>query len=65
MNLESKAKGSLLDTMEPPVNPPKEIDDPTDLKPDDWVDEAKIDDPEASKPDDWVRAYNPEAVTTT
>ena len=45
VNLESKAKGSLLETMEPPVNPPKEIDDPTDSKPDDWVDEAKIDDP--------------------
>lgn len=55
MNLESKAKGSLLEDMNPPVNPPKEIDDPTDSKPDDWVDEAKIDDPEASKPDDWVR----------
>jgi|EP01047_Picozoa_sp_COSAG01_P036379 hypothetical protein len=39
--------------MTPSVNPPKQIDDPTDSKPEDWVDEAKIDDPEASKPDDW------------
>tara|TARA_A100001015_G_scaffold302350_1_gene390437 strand:+ start:2627 stop:4204 length:1578 start_codon:yes stop_codon:yes gene_type:complete len=33
--------------------PPQEIDDPEDVKPEDWVDEAKIKDPEASKPDDW------------
>ena len=36
-----------------PLTPPKEIDDPDDSKPKDWVDAAKIDDPEASKPDDW------------
>eukprot|EP01048_Picozoa_sp_COSAG05_P006121 COSAG05_NODE_383_length_10498_cov_2.642273_3_plen_304_part_00 len=53
INQESMAKGNLLETMEPAVNPPKEIDDPTDSKPSDWVDEAKIDDPESSKPDDW------------
>ena len=35
------------------IQPPKEIDDPEDVKPEDWVDEAKIKDPEASKPDDW------------
>jgi len=50
---ESKATGNLLDSMEPPVNPPKEIDDPDDSKPKDWVDEAKINDPSSSKPDDW------------
>lgn len=33
--------------------PPEEIDDPEDSKPEDWVDEAQIKDPEASKPDDW------------
>lgn len=44
---------SLLDHFEPPVNPPKEIDDPTDSKPEDWVDEPMMDDPEAKKPDDW------------
>jgi calreticulin len=32
---------------------PKEIDDPTDSKPADWVDEAQIDDPEDVKPEDW------------
>ena len=45
--------GNLLLSMLPSVNPPKEIDDPDDKKPEDWVDEAKIDDPEATKPDDW------------
>merc|ERR1719405_140183 len=45
--------GSLMDSLEPPLTPPKEIDDPNDSKPKDWVDAAKIDDPEASKPDDW------------
>jgi hypothetical protein len=45
--------GSLLEDFEPPVNPPKEIDDPEDTKPADWVDEAKISDPDATKPDDW------------
>jgi hypothetical protein len=35
------------------VNPPKEIDDPTDSKPEDWVDDKRITDPEASKPEDW------------
>eukprot|EP00811_Abedinium_folium_P033145 NODE_6130_length_1702_cov_4.597460.p1 GENE.NODE_6130_length_1702_cov_4.597460~~NODE_6130_length_1702_cov_4.597460.p1 ORF type:complete len:312 (-),score=88.84 NODE_6130_length_1702_cov_4.597460:710-1645(-) len=39
--------------MMPAVNPPKEIDDPTDSKPEDWVDEEKIDDPEVMKPSDW------------
>lgn len=32
---------------------PKEIDDPTDKKPADWVDEAQMDDPEDKKPEDW------------
>jgi len=50
-NLEKK--GSLLEDLEPPINPEKEIDDPEDKKPDDWVDVKKIDDPAAAKPDDW------------
>jgi hypothetical protein len=45
--------GSLLEDFTPSVNPPKEIDDPEDKKPADWVDEAQIADPEAKKPDDW------------
>jgi len=32
----------------------KEITDPDDKKPSDWVDEAMIDDPEDKKPSDWV-----------
>lgn len=49
----SKTSGNLLTSMQPPVNPPKEIDDPTDSKPEDWVDNAKMSDPSATKPDDW------------
>eukprot|EP00217_Crustomastix_stigmatica_P005790 CAMPEP_0183796224 /NCGR_PEP_ID=MMETSP0803_2-20130417/9091_1 /TAXON_ID=195967 /ORGANISM="Crustomastix stigmata, Strain CCMP3273" /LENGTH=546 /DNA_ID=CAMNT_0026040843 /DNA_START=1 /DNA_END=1638 /DNA_ORIENTATION=+ len=50
---EVKAEGSLFEDFDPPFNPPKEIDDPEDFKPSDWVDEAKISDPDATKPDDW------------
>ncbi|KAI5293674.1 hypothetical protein KEM52_005325, partial [Ascosphaera acerosa] len=50
---ESAKTGSLLDDFVPAVNPPKEIDDPADSKPADWVDEARIPDPEARKPADW------------
>ena len=32
---------------------PKEIDDPNDKKPSDWVDDAQIDDPSSKKSDDW------------
>ena len=53
INLEPKKTGSLLEDFEPPVNPPKEIDDPTDTKPADWVDEPQIPDPNAQKPADW------------
>jgi len=50
---KSEKRGNLLEDMNPPINPPKFIDDPTDIKPEDWVDEAKIPDPDATKPDDW------------
>ncbi|KAJ5086753.1 calnexin precursor [Penicillium alfredii] len=53
VNGESKKSGSLLEDFSPPVNPPKEIDDPKDKKPSTWVDEPKIPDPEATKPEDW------------
>eukprot|EP01051_Picozoa_sp_SAG22_P003375 SAG22_NODE_163_length_16829_cov_9.946204_11_plen_560_part_00 len=64
---ESVATGNLLETMEPSVNPPKQIDDPEDFKPEDWVDEPQMDDPEASKPDDWdedapLEIVDPEAT---
>ncbi|PFH49057.1 hypothetical protein AMATHDRAFT_63988 [Amanita thiersii Skay4041] len=52
-NGESTKSGSLLEDFKPPVNPPKEIDDPEDKKPADWVDTEKIPDPDAKKPDDW------------
>ncbi|XP_026764986.1 calnexin isoform X2 [Galleria mellonella] len=45
--------GSLLEDFTPPVNPPEEIDDPNDKKPDDWDEREKIIDPTATKPDDW------------
>ncbi|KAJ3215289.1 hypothetical protein HDU67_000633 [Dinochytrium kinnereticum] len=53
INNESAKSGSLLEDFTPSVNPPKEIDDPEDSKPDTWVDVAKIVDPTATKPDDW------------
>ena len=46
-------KGNLLTHMRPPVNPSLTIDDPTDSKPSDWVEDDKMDDPTATKPDDW------------
>lgn len=50
---EEKKAGSLFDDFDPPVNPPAEIPDPDDSKPDDWIDEPKIADPAATKPEDW------------
>ncbi|XP_010216722.1 PREDICTED: calnexin isoform X2 [Tinamus guttatus] len=45
--------GNLLNDMTPPVNPPREIEDPNDQKPEDWDERPKIPDPDAVKPDDW------------
>ncbi|RAL17177.1 calnexin [Aspergillus homomorphus CBS 101889] len=50
---EEAKSGNLLEDFNPPVNPEKEIDDPKDKKPADWVDESKIPDSEATKPEDW------------
>ncbi|KAF0980630.1 hypothetical protein FDP41_013113 [Naegleria fowleri] len=50
---ETARKGSLFEEFDPSIVPPKEIDDPTDSKPKDWVDEEFMDDPEAKKPEDW------------
>lgn len=52
-NGEEVKTGSLLEDFSPAVNPPAEIDDAKDSKPNDWVDEARIADPEAKKPEDW------------
>ena len=57
VKIDGKAvfEGSLFDdgAFDPPFVPPAEIDDPTDEKPEDWVDDAMIEDPDAKKPDDW------------
>ncbi|XP_014669601.1 PREDICTED: calnexin-like [Priapulus caudatus] len=45
--------GSLLEDCTPPVNPPEEIEDPSETKPEDWDEREKIRDPEAVKPDEW------------
>ncbi|KAK7894680.1 hypothetical protein LTR67_005419 [Exophiala xenobiotica] len=50
---KSAKNGSLLEDFAPSVNPPKEIDDASDKKPEDWVEEARIPDPTATKPEDW------------
>ncbi|EGO05279.1 hypothetical protein SERLA73DRAFT_118840 [Serpula lacrymans var. lacrymans S7.3] len=52
-NGESQKSGSLLEDFTPAVNPSKEIDDPEDTKPEDWVDTKRIADPDATKPADW------------
>jgi len=36
------------------ILPPKEIPDPDDKKPEDWIEDPKIADPEDAKPEDWV-----------
>lgn len=48
---EMKESGKLEDDWD--FLEPKEIDDPEDKKPADWVDEAEIEDPEDKKPEDW------------
>ncbi|WRT69418.1 uncharacterized protein IL334_006404 [Kwoniella shivajii] len=53
INDESVKTGSLLEDFTPAVNPPKDIDDPEDFKPESWVDEAEIEDADATKPNDW------------
>ena len=58
----SVKSGTLIDDMvafvdgkkkEYGFEPPKEIDDPDDFKPADWIDTPKIQDPDAFKPEDW------------
>jgi len=55
-------EGSLKEDWE--LLKPKEISDPDDKKPSDWVDDSMMDDPEDKKPDDWVeekRIVDPDA----
>merc|ERR1719263_511560 len=50
-DLESKAKGNLVDDWD---FPKKMIDDPEDKKPEGWDDiPSQIPDPDATKPEDW------------
>merc|ERR1711959_339563 len=44
-------EGSIKEDWE--VLKPKQIDDPDDKKPSDWVEDSMMDDPEDKKPDDW------------
>ncbi|KAL8284036.1 hypothetical protein RQP46_005149 [Phenoliferia psychrophenolica] len=53
INNESAKSGSLLTDFSPSVNPAAEIDDPSDVKPESWVESPKITDPSAVKPSDW------------
>lgn len=46
-------QGSLLEDVIPPLNPPKEIDDPKEKKPIEWDERVKIPDPDAVEPEDW------------
>merc|ERR1711997_399828 len=48
---EKLYEGSLKEDWE--LLAAKEINDPDDSKPSDWVDDSMMDDPEDSKPDDW------------
>merc|ERR1712048_504573 len=49
---EKLYEGSIKDDWE--VLKPKQINDPDDKKPSDWVDTSMMDDPEDKKPDDWT-----------
>merc|ERR1712080_504968 len=59
---ENIYSGSIKDDWE--MLKPKEIPDPDDKKPADWVDDSMMDDPDTKKPDDWVeekRIVDPDA----
>ncbi|GFR44212.1 hypothetical protein Agub_g5399 [Astrephomene gubernaculifera] len=51
----SRSSGSLLEegVLAPPLLPPREVPDPDDIKPADWVEQATIPDPDAVKPEGW------------
>lgn len=54
INTKPSFFGSFFSDFQPPINPPHEIDDPTDMKPQDWDDnEYIIDEEHSKKPDDW------------
>ena len=41
INREEARRGSLLHDFAPPINTPAEMDDPSDSKPANWVDDAR------------------------
>lgn len=45
--------GNLLSDVSPAVNPPAEVEDKDDKKPEDWDEREYIADPEATKPEEW------------
>ena len=49
----STRNGTFTGDFEPPLFEMPMIDDPSDKKPSDWVDDVLIPDPNAVKPDDW------------
>jgi len=51
VDADKKQDGKIEDDWS--ILPPKEINDPSQSKPSDWVDDAMMDDPEDKKPDDW------------
>lgn len=51
IDLEKKESGKLEDGWDFLL--PKEIDDPSAKKPEDWVDDEMMDDPEDKRPEDW------------
>nr|CDS34470.1 calreticulin [Hymenolepis microstoma]CDS34483.1 calreticulin [Hymenolepis microstoma] len=57
---ELRRNGTLVDEFS--MIKPREIDDPEDKKPEDWVDEVYIPDPDDKKPDDWDQ---PETIVDT
>merc|ERR1712242_329294 len=48
---EEKSKGDMKEDWN--FELPKQIKDPEQSKPEDWVDDEEMDDPEAEKPEDW------------
>ncbi|VUZ39504.1 unnamed protein product [Hymenolepis diminuta] len=57
---ELRRNGTLVDEFD--ILNPREIDDPEDKKPEDWVDDMRIPDPNDKKPDDWDQ---PETIVDT
>jgi calreticulin len=63
VDMEEKHAGNLKDDFD--FLPPKQIKDPEQSKPTDWIDDPMMDDPEDEKPEDWdapERIVDPEAT---